>query len=241
VSRLAERIREPDAGAPQLAVDYGQEVTQESYREIERLALWAKARGPLFYLIGGWAAWRYHRGYGSRDIDVIFPNQQILDAFLNEYCRVNEYERTGGLLAPAYRKPVQTPTGTQYIEIDAAQLDKGPPFHENAEIDIPYRLLERYNQVWRVGSQDVLMPTPELLLLQKVKAYRDRSWDLEHTAADVRRLAILRSKVAKDAYDIQGIAPHIDHWELVAHIADERGCRQLIAETLLNLNVSAKL
>lgn len=241
MSRLAEGTPPSQPGAPLLAADYAQEITQESYREIERLALWANARGPLFYLIGGWAAWRYHQGYGSRDIDVIFPNQAILEAFLTEYYVKNGYEKAGGLLAPTYHKPVETPTGTQYIEIDAAQLDMGPPFHEDSHKDLPYRLLEKHNQTWRVGSQEVRMPKVELLLLQKVKAYRDRSWDLEHVAVDVGRAAFLRSKVAKDAYDIQGIAPHVEDWELVGSIADERACRHLIEDTLLKLGVRHKL
>lgn len=223
------------------ATDYAIEITQESYREIQRLALWAKARGPLFYLIGGWAAWRYHRGYGSRDIDVIFPNQTILEAFLTDYYQSNGYKRTGGLITPSYHKPVSTPNGTQYIEIDAAQLDNGFPFHENTSLDLPYRLLETNNQIWRVEDQEVLMPTPELLMLQKVKACRDRSWDLDHRDVDAARAAFLRSKIAKDAYDIRGLAPHVADWETVASIADKCSCRRLVAETLATLEVRDEL
>jgi hypothetical protein len=232
---LADRAPKPEV--PELELDYAPEVTQESYREIERLALWARARGPQFYLIGGWAAWRYHRGLGSRDIDVIFPNQSILEAFLTEYYLNNGYQRTGGILTGSYQKPVKTATGWTYIEIDAAQLDRGAPFHEDPALDLPYRLLEKHHQTWRVGNQEVRMPTPELLLLQKVKAHRDRSWDLEHSAIDPGRAAFLRSKVAKDAYDIRGIVPFIDDWAAVAGISSERSCRSLISETLTSLAV----
>ena len=128
-----------------------------------------------------------------------------------------------------------TATGTVYIEIDAAQLDKGVPFHEDPRVDLPYRLLERHNQTWRVGNQEVLMPTPELLLLQKVKAHRDRSWDLRHTEVDIGRAAFLRSKIAKDAYDIRGLVPHIADWGVVASIAEERSCRPLVAASLKEL------
>jgi hypothetical protein len=234
---LAERVPIDASREGDPAPDYPEEVTTESYREIERLALWAAARGPRFYLIGGWAAWRWHRGLGSRDIDVIFPNQTILEAFLTEYYQRNGYVRVGGVLSPSYHKPVETPNGTVYIEIDAAQLDRGYPFHEDVEIDLPYRLLERYNQSWRVGSQEVLVPTPELLLLQKVKAHRDRSWDIEHTDVAPARTTYLRGKVAKDAYDIRRIAEHIDDWERVATIAGTHSCRRLIADTLRVLGV----
>ncbi len=237
VSTLAKGSTGSPAQPPQLATEYDLEITQESYREIGRLALWAKAKGPQFFLIGGWAAWRYHRGYGSRDIDVIFPNQVILDAFLTEYYRSNGYELTGGLLAPSYRKPVETPKGIRYIEIDAAHLDGGFPFHEDTKLDLPYRLLERYHQVWRVEGQEVLLPTPELLLLQKVKAYRDRSWDLAHRDIDVGHATFLRSKIAKDAYDIRGLAPHVAEWPTVTSIATRSACRHLVADTLAALGI----
>jgi hypothetical protein len=133
------------------APGFPEEVTTESYREIERLALWAAGRGPQFYLIGGWAAWRYHRGLGSRDIDVIFANQSILEAFLTEYYRTHGYIREGGPLNRSYHKPVRTAIGTIYSEIDAAQLDRGHPFHEDPAMDVPYRLLEKYHQPWTVG------------------------------------------------------------------------------------------
>lgn len=34
---------------------YAEEVTSHSYKELENLAMWAKHKGPIFYLIGGWA------------------------------------------------------------------------------------------------------------------------------------------------------------------------------------------
>jgi hypothetical protein len=233
--RLAEQERAPPDRS--FLADYAPAITDESFLEIERLALWARSKGPLFYLIGGWAAWRYHRGVGSRDIDVIFPNQQILELFLTEYYSQNGYERTGGLLTPSYHKPVKTSAGVAYIEVDAAQIDRGHPFHENPKLDLPYRILEHQNQVWRIRSEEVLMPTVELLLLQKVKAHRDRSWDLGHTSVDPVRAAFLRSKVAKDEYDIRELAPHVKHWETVARIAEAHSCRHLIADSLKSLKV----
>jgi hypothetical protein len=221
----------------ELSPEYREEVTTESYREIERLALWARGRGPRFYLIGGWAAWRYHQGLGSRDIDVIFTNQPILEAFLTEYYLKNGYEKAGGVFRPSYRKRVTTATEPVYIEIDAAELDAGHPFHEDEKLDLPYRLLENHCQSWRVGGEEVLMPTPELLLLQKVKAHRDRSWDLEHNAGDAGRSTYLRGKVRKDAYDIRGVASHVRDWGIVRSIADGRACRHMIEETLAALDV----
>lgn len=103
----------PPEGA---AEAYAQELTTESYQELVRLALWAKAMGPEFCLIGGWAAWRYHAGLGSRDIDVIFPDWRMLDVFLRVYYEKNGYETHGGLLSKRYRKRVAVGKRTVFIE-----------------------------------------------------------------------------------------------------------------------------
>lgn len=52
--------------------------------------------------------------------------------------------------------------------------------------------------MWDVGPATVRVPVPELLILQKVKAWRDRSWDLEHVAVSPLDVAHLRSKLWKD-------------------------------------------
>ncbi len=220
---------------------YSDEATQPSLRELERLALWARGRGPKFYLIGGWAAWRYHQGLGSRDIDVIFPNQAILDAFLKEYYQQNGYQREGKFFDGAYRKRVETAGRTVYIEIDAAQIDQGPPFKEDETLNLPYTLLEDHYARWVVGQEEVLLPAPELLILQKVKAYRDRSWELEHGLLAPVEATFLRSKVAKDAYDIQHLVPKVDNWAVVSDIAKEHGCKGLITQTLRKLGVHEHL
>ena len=241
VSGLRREGKGGEEPPPELGIDYSEEVTQPSFRELERLALWARGRGPEFYLIGGWAAWRYHQGLGSRDIDVIFPNQDILDAFLKEYYQQNGYERGGTLFVGAYRKPVEVGGRTVYIEIDAAQIDQGPPFKENETLNLPYTLLEEHSARWAVGKEEVLLPIPELLILQKVKAHRDRSWELGHRLLAPGEAVFLRSKVEKDAYDITRLAPKVKDWKTVGAIAGEHACRDLVSETLRALSVRADL
>ena len=123
-----------------LGPEYSNEVTQASLREIEVLALTAKHRGPVFYVIGGWAAWNCHHGLGSRDIDVVFPRREHLEVFLEEFYRKNGYEREGGLFEASWRKSVTMKGRTSFIEIDAAAIDQGRPFHEGHELLLPYSL-----------------------------------------------------------------------------------------------------
>ena len=155
-------------GEPRSELDlaYSDEATQPNLRELERLALWARGRGVKFYLIGGWAAWRYHQGLGSRDFDVIFPNPAILDAFLKEYYQQNGYQREGQFFDGASRKRVETAGRMVYIEIAAAQMGQGPPFREDETLNLPYTFLEDHYARWVVGQEEVLLPAPELLILQ---------------------------------------------------------------------------
>ena len=224
-----------------LTEEYSREITGISYKEIERLAIWARMRGPQFYLIGGWAAWSYHRGLGSKDIDVVFLNQSLLEPFLMDFYRENGYERMPGLIESSYRKPVRVGSRTLYIEIDAAQIDRGQPFHENRGLNLPYSLLQQHNQTWRVGQEEVLTPTVELLLLQKVKALRDRTWDLDHSSPDVVRTQYLRGKIQKDIYDIQNLSSHLANWQAVCRIAESHGCKDLVTDSLRGIGIANPL
>jgi len=141
----------------------------------------------------------------------------------------------------AYRKSIRVGGNTIYIEIDAAQIDQGPPFKEDPKLVLPYTLLEEYHAVWKIGREEVLVPTPELLLLEKVKAHRDRSWELEHHLLSPSQSQFLRGKVRKDQYDIEGVSRQVTDWREVAAIADRCSCKPRIEETLRTLGVRVAL
>ncbi len=216
---------------------YAEEVTSHSYKELQNLAMWAKHKGPMFYLIGGWAAWRYHGGLGSRDIDVIFPDRVILDNFLQLYYKANGYENHGGILSKQYRKPVEIGDQTFLIQIDAAGLDQGPPFKEDKDRNIPFTELEKHSLPWELETATVRIPRPELLFLQKVKAWRDRRWDLDHTAVDAVDVQYLQGKIWKDAYDIRNLEPRIEDWNVVWGITEKNACTNLIAQAIETLGI----
>lgn len=220
---------------------YDEEITSHSYKELETLALWAKHKGPIFYLIGGWAAWRYHRGLGSRDIDVIFPDTQILDSFLQQHYKANGFENHGGLLSKRYRKRVDLEDRTFLIQIDAAGLDHGPPFKEDPNRTIPYTELEEHSVEWTLGTGTTRIPTPELLILQKTKAWRDRRWDLEHEATNPVDIQYLRGKIWKDAYDIRSLEPIVEDWATVWEIAQTHECTDLIQDAFATLEIDTDL
>lgn len=225
---------------PGFETEYAREVTDLSYKELVNLAVEGRKMGPMFYVIGGWAAWRHHQTLGSRDLDCIFPDRGIMDTFLRVYYERNGFVNMGGFLAKQMRKPVNV-SGRKdpvLIEIDAASLADGPPFKEDKSVNLPFTLLEKHHEEWDLGPATVGIPTHELLILQKVKAHRDRSYDLSREA-DPIQVAWLRSKIWKDAHDIRGIASSGRvEWARAKAIARENKCEQLVHATLDELGIT---
>lgn len=230
-------LPELDAPPEGFEDEYVAEVTSHSFQELENLALEARQRGPMFYLIGGWAAWHYHQGLGSRDIDVIFPHRQILDRFLQTYYKKHDYKNVGGLLNKRYRRPVDVGDRTVRLQIDAAAIDQGPPFKEDEDRNIPYTELEDHHRTWELETAAVRVPTPELLILQKVKAWRDRRWELDHEAVAAEDVQRLQGKIWKDEYDIRNLAPEVGDWSQVWAITDRHDCTDLVEEAFRELGL----
>lgn len=226
-----------DAPPPGFEREYLEEVTTESYKELKTLALWAKSTGPEFCVIGGWAAWHYHQGLGSRDIDVIFRDWQILDMFLRTYYDKHGYEVYGGMLSKRRRKRIIVGSKTVFIEIDAASAADNVPFKEDRSRTIPYAEVIKHSVEWNVGPASVRVPVPELLLLQKTKAWRDRAWDLAHTAVDPIDVQHLRGKIWKDEYDIRVLANHVRDTARMWEIAERNKCRDLIEDAFRRIGV----
>lgn len=214
------------------AAHYEREITDHSFRELEDLAVWAKHRGPDLWVIGGWAAWHYHQGLGSRDIDVIFAEPTTIDKFLYEYYKEHGFQPYGGLLSKQYRKPLHVEGKQVYIDIDAASFNDSRPFKKDPTKNLPYSLVKEYCKPWNLGRASIFVPIPELLLLQKLKAHQDRTWDLRHKAIHPLDIAHLRGKIWKDEQDIINLAPTVADWSRVWRIAEDHQCRVIVEEPL---------
>lgn len=171
---------------------------------------------------------------------MIFADTGIMDAFLRRYYDLRGYVNVGGFLAKRMRKRVTLKDRADpvEIEIDAAGIRQGPPFKEDKTRNLPFTLLEEHHETWELDGPSTKIPTRELLLLQKVKAHRDRSFDLERET-DPIQVAWLRSKIWKDAHDITGIASagRID-WGSARRIADDNKVADLVHDTLTRLKIT---
>jgi len=95
-----------------------------------------------------------------------------------------------------------------YIEIDVCtfEADTGS-FHEDPNKMLPYALCNYPNLVKNVSFNEktaVYVPKKSLLFLYKLKAFRDRAFDLKTRGAimSVERRQWMRTKLEKDGADL---------------------------------------
>ena len=109
----------------------------------------------------------------------------------------------------AYRKPVSKEGGVLgYIEIDVCtfEADTGS-FHEDPNKMLPYALCNNPDFVKNVSFNEkiaVYVPKKSLLLLYKLKAFRDRAFDLKTRDAimSVERRQWMQTKLEKNGADL---------------------------------------
>lgn len=205
-------------------------------------------------IVGGWAVYFYNPYYGSVDIDVVGPSHSgAFDEVIEGYERSHGYEILQqdplGTEITA-RKPIYT-KGRKKIgdmEIDACTYERTNPsiFHEDDAKTLPYSLCERdgCRREVRIARDSVCyVPSKALLALFKVKARRDRSYEIRTKGAtmDPARLAWLKGKVAKDGSDIIALLDPKDrgaklrdaiNYTQISTIATEFGLTDLVKDTL---------
>lgn len=188
-------------------------IAEESHSELVNLLRWFSKSGPTPTLIGGWAVWMYNSYLGSVDIDIVGPSLKgSFDYVIERYEQIHQYERVErGLLGfeYAYRKPILRGSETiGFVDIDACsfEADTGS-FHEDAAKSLPYRLCANPGLVHEItldGDALCFIPRKSLLFLYKLKAERDRSFDLRTRGAvmGVERRNWLEAKLSKDQSDL---------------------------------------
>lgn len=191
-------------------------LAEHSYEELLNVLEWFSNFGLIPVLIGGWAVFAHNSYFGSVDIDFVGWSMRgrFLDT-IERYERVHGYEevRSPGLgVEIAYRKPItENDRVLGYVEVDVCtfEADTGG-FHEEAGKKLPYSLCGNPELVRRAAFSEertravAYVPRKSLLFLYKLKALRDRSFDLRTKGAimNVERREWLRTKVEKDGADL---------------------------------------
>ncbi len=189
-------------------------LVKASYQELVTFLRYFRHFGTPV-IIGGWAVYLYNPYYGSVDIDVIGPSYKgNFEEIIEGYERSHSYEVLQqdpfGTEIIA-RKPILSKAGKKIgdMEIDACSYERASAsqFHEDESKSLPYSLCERDGCTREVRiAEDAIcyVPSKALLTLFKVKARRDRSFDIRTRGATMNpsKLAWLRGKVPKDGSDI---------------------------------------
>jgi len=185
---------------------YAAEITDESKNELVEFIRWYNhflGHKPL--IVGGWAAWAYHKGIGSKDIDVVFPQSRTMHQSLLQFFKSRGYEhRKVDLFDYEFFKTRTTPSGRKVeVLIDAVSADRRVRVTGTA-LTIPWQLAEKYKRTFSFAENaEAYIIEPELLFAYKIGALIGRSNSLK-TATEAERLHY-QSKLWKDAQDLLGL------------------------------------
>jgi len=187
---------------------YRNEVTSATFEELKITLRWFNdILGNFPFVIGGWAVWAYTKGLGSRDMDIVMPLRESVDPIMVPFYRANGYEKKGGPLdfGKYFAKSIEVNGGQEEFYLDICSYQDHNYFHEDRdkEFELPWDLLEKHHELGGFEGLKAYIPTKELLVLSKVKAYRDRKHDLKHRGAHESDLYRMQSKIWKDAHDIR--------------------------------------
>jgi|GEM_PF-931039 len=184
---------------------YSQGITDPSLKELEELAKWYNEKlGNYPVIVGGWAAYVYSKGLGSKDIDIVFPSAASMHQTLSAYFLSHGYtERHRGHFGfdKEIVKTVKSGGLEVDIIIDAVSSDRTITF-EGSKARLPWSWASRHSVEKKVGSATIRIPNVELLLTYKLGAVFGRNINIK-TGLD---FDYYRSKIWKDVHDIAGLS-----------------------------------
>jgi hypothetical protein len=150
-------------------------------------------------IIGGWAVYFYNPdGLGSTDIDVVLPDRAARDKVVTAYLATNGYvlrKRAFGESEWVKEFMVGEKKIDHYLDICTLQ-DKN--LVHGRDIEVPWAIAMVHQKKVRMGKSELFIPGPEPLLMLKLKAAWDRSYDI----ASGGGTPYLRDKLGKDRFDI---------------------------------------
>jgi len=204
-------------------------LANHSYQELLSLLDWFYYHGPIPIVIGGWAVFFYNSYMGSADIDLVGPSMGgLFDNTIEGFERSQGYEAisTDPLgLETSFRKPImENGVIIGHVMIDACTYERDSGrFHEDPGKKLPFALCDDQkllSQVELDARRQMYIPKKSLLLLYKLKAFRDRQYDLRTKGPILssQKRIWLNDKWVKDGADLIALLdPQPRSW-----IVDER-------------------
>ncbi|MFH0714236.1 MAG: hypothetical protein V1847_00430 [Candidatus Diapherotrites archaeon] len=172
------------------------------------------ALGYFPVVLGGWAVFAFTHVEQSVDADVLLKSKKDIEK-LKPFFEENGFEiNDDNPDAISFEKSLEEPQELGGIKIESIIFDlitskESNQLHENKMVEIPWKLAFQYNEKLSVDEQKMLVPSPELLLVYKVKAFMDRKYDkfkfLEHMAHKKVWASRKDFKIEKDKRDIKNL------------------------------------
>lgn len=150
-------------------------------------------------IIGGWAVYIYNReGFGSRDIDVVIPTREMKGRMIDRYLVNNGYQikhKAFGEMEWIKELVPGDPDSITYLDI--CTLEDRNIVH-GTDLEVPWKIAFDHQIVKEIDGTKVYIPSPEALLVLKVKAAWDRDQDIRVGGGT----PFLSDKLLKDRFDI---------------------------------------
>lgn len=199
---------------------YEKKVTDASLEELKNFAKWMNEKiGHTPVIVGGWAAYAYVKGFGSKDIDVIFPSEAAKAKVLADYFYREGYiERRRDFFQKEFYKEAEVKGKKIEIIIDAAS---GRWIIEvtGTKARIPWSWAEKHSVKHKLNGIEIYIPEVEILLVYKMGAALGRNNMLRSAVGE--EAVYLRSKLWKDVYDILSLFQKELESEKLVHFLKE--------------------
>lgn len=162
-------------------------------------------------VLGGWAVYALIKKEMSIDVDVLLKSKKDID-LLKPFFNKNEFKfeldkNENVTFEKTLEKSIEIDNiKIDYLIFDIIVKDEPNKLHENKDIDVSWGLCFEYNKKIKYEDVEFAIPIPELLLVYKVKAYRDRNYDkhsmIDHFVGKKAWHARKDFKINKDKRDI---------------------------------------
>lgn len=178
---------------------------QLSRQELFQFSAYAGAQGIHITVVGGWAVYAYNPYLESIDVDIVTTHDRIpnVETILTQQCGwIPTTIDTPVWKRFSKRIPDASPRDNIYFDLLSSLLVNA--FHEDNSKRVSFAICLRKDHYVRRsinGHINIDVPKKELLLLYKLKSYRDRVFDLQNRANSETERSRLRTKVTKDLSD----------------------------------------
>ncbi len=188
------------------------------------------AKEKLYYdpiVLGGWAVYALTKKEMSVDVDLLLKSRKdvgLVKPFFDKCGFKLELDKNENVtFEKTLEKPIEIDNiKMEYFIFDIIIKDEPNKLHEDKNVDVSWDLCFEYNKKIKYEGLEFVIPIPELLLIYKVKAYRDRNYDkhsmIDHFAGKKAWHARKDFKINKDKRDILNL---INNQRINSNILDE--------------------